>query len=97
MNLVDDACKHLAKLIYKNGQRILGKNEGCLNPDLKSEYGKLSKILWRKFKATHFTRYWNEDQRHVHINLYSGDSFGACLTLGSVVHSATFHIDELGE
>ena len=79
-----DATYFIAKFIYANGPRILGKNEGCLNPESKNkELRNVSKYLFKKYKATHFTREFL-DKNNVKVDLYSGDSFGACLNLNFV-------------
>jgi hypothetical protein len=96
MKTVREACKYYASFIYDHGTRLINKNEGCLNPESNNKNNKtMSKILFKKFKATHFTRYWSLDHRGVIIDLYSGDSFGACLNLGDSIHTEEFHIDEL--
>lgn len=79
-----DATYFIAMFMYANGPRVLGKNEGCLNPESNDkEFRNVSKFLFRKYKATHYTREWI-DKNNIRVNLYSGDAFGACLDLNFI-------------
>lgn len=82
--------KRIANRIWKFGESKF-PGSGCfVGSDFSDGYN--DDDIIDKYDATHYDIKWEEKGKTVRLNLYSGDSFGACINVGEVKYSFVIEV-----
>lgn len=85
-----ESLKRIANRIWKFGESKF-KGSGCLiSSDFSNNYN--DDDIIDQYNSTHYDIKWEEMGKTVRLNLYSGDSFGACVNIGEAKFSFVIEV-----